>query len=196
MTDAARYEVHLTIGAVPEPVDRPGLEYTRIVLRRGAVPTQPRYTGRGRGSADQRRLSAEAWRRALEEDGLDVIRTKIEVDARGGVGVPLTDGDAAAEPAGRYFEHHVKVRPGDGEEAVERLVALAAPHGAHVSYNTLPEHEGEWFVTQRCHAVGRETAQRRLDALVEALAGLEVLRIEAEWVEFDSAIEVDAGWLA
>ena len=55
----------------------------------------------------------------------------------------------------------------------------------------------ERFVTQRCRAVGRWEASRRLHALVDDIKtlGFSVLETEEEFTVYDSNIDVDAGWL-
>ena len=88
-------------------------------------------------------------------------------------GVPRDDAAAATEPAGRYFEHHVKLLLAPDADTA-RLVGLAMRHAAHVSRNALRAREDgrlERFVTQRCHRVGRPEARRRFEALLAALTG-------------------------
>ncbi|GAB2725478.1 hypothetical protein [Kitasatospora kifunensis] len=109
-------------------------------------------------------------------------------------------GDREAELLGPdyYFEHHLKVLLAPGERAV--LVRAVAGHTAHVSWNarrTDPTGRRQQFVTQRCHGVGRHTAERRLAALTETLvaAGHPPIAVEREFVVYDSNLAVDDGWI-
>jgi hypothetical protein len=114
-------------------------------------------------------------------------------------GVPATVAEAAAEPADRYFEHHLKLLlPPHADEPA--LAALVTPHGAHLSRNarrTRDDGLAERFVTQRCHRVGTDVAVAELDRLTEALrgAGQEIVGVEREYVVYDSRPAVDAGWI-
>jgi hypothetical protein len=205
MTDVSGdFEIHLTTlgvdGALAEFAGRHGLRFTSIVLDRGQFPRQPMLTIRGRGTVAEQHATARRWRSELGAAGLYPQRVKIEA-APDNDGVPRTDGDAAAQPDNRYFEHHVKLALPDA--AVERLLALTdlvTPHGARPSRNARRQIEDgrhERFVTQRCHRVGRTEARRRLDALLGALRGegYEVVEVEQEYVVYDSTPDFDAGWL-
>ena len=113
--------------------------------------------------------------------------------------VPHSDADGQRQPPDRYFEHHVKLLL-DHPLDVERVTAIARDHAAHVSRNALRTREDgreERFVTQRCYRVGRETAQRRMTELIDAMkaAGHHVLEAEAEFVVYDGNLSLDAGWL-
>ncbi|RKE21167.1 hypothetical protein [Streptomyces sp. TLI_171] len=198
-----RYETHLTLA--PAEADAlagwaaaRGLEFTHILLARGRHPSQPMVSWRAEGAlaAQHRRAAAEAAR--LRAAGFTPVRVKIEA-APWAPEVPATDALAELADAAHYFEHHVKVRlaPGTPREA---LVAAAAGHHAHVSWNarrTEPGGHRQYFVTQRCHRVGLTTAGARLDRLLAALtaAGLPPLKAEREYVVHDSAFALDAGWL-
>ncbi|MFI6878765.1 hypothetical protein ACIBL6_35560 [Streptomyces sp. NPDC050400] len=177
-----------------------GLGFTHIVLARGRHRSQPMVTLRGRGRAD-------AWiagrvARTVEDlarDGFPVVRAKTEA-APWATGVPATDAEADVAPAHLHFEHHVKVLL-DADRAPRALAAHVERHTAHVSWNarrTRADGRHERFVTQRCHGVGRDTAGRRLDALLADLAaapGVRILETEREYVLHDTRLGFDAGWI-
>ncbi|MDT0319716.1 hypothetical protein [Streptomyces millisiae] len=164
--------------------------FTHIELARGETRSQPMVNVRG-GADD-----AERAARGLAAEGFAVARVKTEA-APWVDGVPQSD-EEARDPA-RYFEHHVKLLlPADHDRpALERL---ATEHGAHVSWNARrlrKDGRQERFVTQRCHDVGRATAERRLAALLDALHddGHHVLEVEREFVLHDSNLALDDGWI-
>jgi hypothetical protein len=205
MNRPRHYETHLTLAADdPGPLDALrawaescGLKWTQIVLDRGRTPLQPMITFWDRGTlADQhdraRRLTREIAARAAR-----VVRVKIEASVAND-DVPQTDAEI---PPGStsYFEHHVKVVLGDAAR-IEELGALAVRHAARLSRNARrvrSDGRCERFVTQRVARRGAETARERLDRLLCELrtTQFDVLDVEAEYVLFDSAIELDAGWL-
>ena len=59
-----------------------------------------------------------------------------------------------------------------------------------------PDHH-ERFLTQRFYRTGRRSAENSLAALLEDLGRhqIEVLESEAEYVVFDSNVDLDAGWM-
>ncbi|WP_448319408.1 hypothetical protein [Streptomyces sp. CO7] len=193
------YEAHLTVRCPDDAaLDRlrrwsaaRGLKLTHVVLARGRTPSQPMVTLRDADSYAGQLSQARSVRAALEADGFPVARLKVESD-------PLAP-EVPREPCGdgRHFEHHVKLRL-DAAADLAALAARVAPHGAHLSWNarrvTGPGHH-ERFVTQRCRGVDARGARQALDALLEALAGEEVLDVEREFVLYDSDASVDAGWL-
>jgi len=154
-------------------------------------------TGRGRGTLGGQLVVAQRWVDGLRADGLQVVRVKIEA-APWGVGIPGSDAEAGDAPAGRYFEHHVKVLLDTAE--LGGLTALAEPYGAHVSRNarrTRLDGRHERFITQRCYRVGQPTARRHLAGLRAALdrGGYHVLEVEEEYVVYDDNPAIDAGWI-
>ena len=199
------FEIHITAhaaqaGRLSAFAAEHGVKFVHIVLDRGTYASQPMLTLTGQGTLSEQHAAVQRWQRDLHEAGIHPCRSKIEA-APWCVGVPQSDKQAAAAPAGRYFEHHVKlVLP---SAAVADLVALAdlvAPHGARLSRNARRELAGgtqERFVNQRCHGVGLATARRRLDELVQTLraAGHEPTTVEQEYVVFDSDLSHDQGWL-
>jgi hypothetical protein len=199
-----RYEIHLTMNVAPQKValfaERWGLKYTHIELARGRQPSQPMITAPAQGSLDEVRAVARRWEDAAQGAFLLPERIKIEAAPWNSL-VPPDDAAAAREPAGRYFEHHVKLLLPDTTVAtLVGLAELVAPHGAHLSRNARREHgEGahERFVTQRCHRVGRAVATDRFAALLHALraADQHILETEEEYVVEDTSPAVDHGWL-
>ncbi|GHF04669.1 hypothetical protein GCM10014715_71100 [Streptomyces spiralis] len=202
------FEIHLTLAPrsgrdSQEPIrdwaERHGLKYTRIVLDRGRTPDQPMLTCRGAGTLTGQVAAAHRWAARLRGDGFHVTRVKIEA-APWNSGVPRTEAEAAVLPAHCYFEHHVKLLL-PTEQQIAAVRALAEPHAAHVSRNArraASDGAHERFVTQRCRAVGRPEARRRLDALLQALseAACTVMEVEEEFVVHDDNPAVDAGWIA
>ncbi|WFB05971.1 hypothetical protein LRS74_02185 [Streptomyces sp. LX-29] len=175
-----------------------GWKYARIVLDRGRVPAQPMVTLRTAGTLAAARDAADGAVRRLREAGHRVVRTKVEA-APWARGVPGSDAEGAVLGPRHYFEHHVKlVLEPDADTAA--IVAVADRHAAHLSRNARRIREdgrAERFVTQRCRLVGRDTAGRRLEALVSELGALghEMVAMEREFVVYDSDESLDAGWI-
>ncbi|NUU24681.1 MAG: hypothetical protein HOV68_24745, partial [Streptomycetaceae bacterium] len=176
---AGEFETHVTLGAgcgdaVASWAGRHAIAYTRIVLDRGRVPEQPMLTLRGHGTLSTQLEAAHACVAQVRAAGFEVVRVKIEA-APWNADVPRTAADAAALPADCHFEHHVKLLLADDAE-LALLREVAARHGARVSRNARRERADlgagahERFATQRCHAMGRDRARRRLHALTAALA--------------------------
>ncbi|MBG6065432.1 nucleotidyl transferase AbiEii/AbiGii toxin family protein [Micromonospora ureilytica] len=199
------FEIHITVrdheaDALSAFAARHGLKFVHIVLDRGTFAAQPMLTLTGRGTLAEQKAVAQRWQRELRATGMYVNRTKIEA-APWCVGVPQSDEQAAAEPAGRYFEHHVKLLlTGPVVAQVLALTDLVEPHGARLSRNARRERAGgaqERFVNQRCHGVGLATAKQRLDDLVATLAaaGHEPVAVEQEYVVFDNNLAHDDRWL-
>jgi hypothetical protein len=193
MSAPGEYETHLTV-AVGDP-ELPGWKPVRIELSAGAHAVQPMLTRRAREPlADTRRATAEAVA-ALTASGFLVVRVKVEA-APGNIGVPVSDADAAADPPGRYWEHHVKLLLPPGADPMP----VAARHAARLSRNARrvrADGRAERFLTQRCHRVGRGTSGRALAALLADLqaGGFVVLDAEQEYVLSDTNLALDAGWL-
>lgn len=199
------FETHLTVpyyyaDRVAEFAQERGLSFVHIELDRGDQPSQPMLTFRGTGTLADQLAAAEELGAELSRFHCCLVRVKVEA-APWNPGVPRTDEEAEAEPAGRYFEHHVKlVLPGVQVNVLVPLTRLVAQHEARLSRNArrgLADGRHERFVTQRCHGVGRSEAQWRLDMLVAALraVGHEPVEVVQEYVVHDSAESHDAGWL-
>ncbi|QKV90989.1 hypothetical protein HUT19_03900 [Streptomyces sp. NA02950] len=198
-------ETHVTVACPPHATDRlaawaaaRGFGFTHIVLARGRTPSQPMLNLRGDGPATVWRENAARVAAELAADGFRPVRIKTEA-APWAAGVPRDDTAAAAHGPGRYFEHHIKLLlPAEQDRAP--LERLAVPHGAHVSWNARrfrDDGRQERFITQRCHGVGRATAERRLSALLGTLhtAALQLLEAEREFVLHDTNLGLDDGWI-
>ncbi|MFG1674621.1 nucleotidyl transferase AbiEii/AbiGii toxin family protein [Micromonospora sp. NPDC049282] len=199
------FEIHLTAHAhqaeqLSAFAARHGVKFVHIVLDRGMYAAQPMLTLTGRGTLTEQHAVAQRWLHELGAAGIHACRTKIEA-APWCVGVPQSDEQAAAEPDGRYFEHHVKLLlAGTTVADLVALSDLVAPLGARLSRNARrerPDGTQERFVNQRCHGVGLPTARQRLDELVDTLraAGHEPPAVEQEYVVSDSGPHLDQGWL-
>lgn len=196
------FEIHITVDAsrtdeLASFAASRGVKFVHIVLDRGVHASQPMLTLTGHGSSADQRFLLRAWEDDLRAAGIRPCRSKIEATPWS-AGVPGSDEEAVGEPPSRYFEHHVKLLLPETEAA--GLTDLVAPHGARLSRNARrqrPDGRQERFVTQRCHGVGRTTARQRLDALLAALraAGHDIVRVEQEYVVFDSDLRLDQGWL-
>ncbi|MGA4732007.1 nucleotidyl transferase AbiEii/AbiGii toxin family protein [Micromonospora taraxaci] len=199
------FEIHITAYASQAEKLRAfatehGVKFVHIMLDRGAYASQPMLSLNGRGTLTEQQGAVQRWQHELREAGIHPCRSKIEA-APWCAGVPQSDEQAAAEPGGRYFEHHVKLLlPGTAVADLMALTDLVAPHGARLSRNArrqFADGAQERFVNQRCHGVGLVTAKQRLDELVETLrvAGHEPTTVEQEYVVFDSHLHYDVGWL-
>jgi hypothetical protein len=199
------FEIHLTVEArhgagLAAFAERHGVKFVHIVLDRGRFASQPMLTLPAHGTLDDARAVARQWQDRLAGHGTATTRVKIEA-APWCEGLPQTDADGAAEPFERYFEHHVKLAlPAAPVAALKAATDAGAAHGARLSRNAR-HRTGDGgqhrFLTQRCRRVGLATATARLDRLVADLraAGLEIVKVEQEYVVEDSNLEHDAGWL-
>ncbi|GAA1098294.1 nucleotidyl transferase AbiEii/AbiGii toxin family protein [Nocardiopsis composta] len=165
-------------------------------------------TYHGHGTLTGELAVARERSEALATAGFPVLRTKIEA-APADHGVPADRAAAEALPEWCYFEHHVKLLlPGDADLAA--LAALVEPHSARLSRNARKvraDGAQERFVTQRCSRVGRPHAGGMLGRLLTALRrhglsqvtpqnpGFGIVSMEQEFVVYDSALSLDAGWM-
>ena len=202
MDFAGEFETHLALAHVDADVltncaARHSLKCTAIVLDRGANPSQPMLTRRGTGTLASEIRRAHELRDALEMEGFQVVRVKIEANPTN-AGVPRTDEQALADPTFRCFEHHVKLLL-EHDADLNNLIAIAERHSARLSRNAFRSRDDgrqERFVTQRCHGVGLPRASARLQALVDDLGARHcILDVEEEYVVYDSNADLDAGWL-
>jgi hypothetical protein len=198
------FEAHITV-ATDEPGTVTALEhyaalhdmkFTHILLLRGRTPDQPMLTVQRSGTA----VAVRDWIRTvvagLSEAGFRVTRVKLEATPWA-EGVPGTDDAAAILGPRYYFEHHIKLLLPAGVEP-ERLAEAITGHRAHVSANARqvrPDGRTERFVTQRCRAVGDQTAQTSLAALLAVLPDDQILSVEREFVILDTNESVDEGWI-
>jgi hypothetical protein len=206
MEFAGAFETHITVRATDSTdidalrlwAERHNLAFHHIVLDRGQTPSQPMVSRRGRGRLSSELSAADELRRLLAAEAFAVSRIKIEATPQND-DVPTSDATAIGAHAGRYFEHHVKLAL-DPSADIVALAAIAVTHSAHLSRNARrvrAEGGHERFVTQRCFAVGRNTAREKLKSLLIALEtlGHPILSVEEEFVVYDSNPGVDSGWL-
>lgn len=206
MEFAGALETHLTVESLAADriavlgrfADLHGLKCLHIVLDRGNSASQPMLTRHGRGVLSSELEVAQKLALKLCDAGFDVTRIKIEA-APFNEDVPQCDGAVPGLSENQYFEHHVKLVVAADADLAE-LTRLAERHQARLSRNALRVRDDgllERFVTQRCWSVGRFTAEKSLNALRSDLdqAGWAIAETEAEFVVYDSNLEVDAGWL-
>lgn len=215
MEFAGDFETHLTLRAESDAevasaavwASGQGLKFTHIRLDRGDAPSQPMVTYHGHGTLTGQRARADRWRARLAGAGFTVVREKHEVSCVN-ADVPDTREEALALGPGHYFETHLKLLlPADADLA--ELSRLVEPHGARLSRNarrTRDDGRQERFVTQRCSGVGRSTAFELYRTLADSLRahGLDdardeeeagIIDTELEFVVYDSALDLDAGWM-
>jgi hypothetical protein len=129
----------------------------------------------------------------LKDDGLDVVRVKVEAMAHN-KGVPQ-EANSDADPA-HYFEFHIKI-PIDEHRSWQELEDLAAAKGCAVSFNAFKDTVAA-LVTMRVSASrGYSKAETMKDGLLVALkaGGFSAGEVQKEFSVFDSRPEYDAGWL-
>jgi hypothetical protein len=211
------FELHVFV----EPLDPPAdvVERFRVACRDAAPPMKALlleldYVGKGFVGVLQSSRYVEgdvaAARAAIAEDarqlraaGFTVIREKIEAMATA-TGVP---GDAAAarsSPADRYFEFHVLIDRRDGltDADMRSLRTLATRFAGELgtpvplSYNALKP--AQRFLNLRARGCGLDRAMQPVDALraaIRELGALEVKKVIAEYICYDTNRAVDNGWL-
>jgi hypothetical protein len=207
MEFTGEFETHITV-SLDNNLDRidrlqqwcsdRDLKFLHILLDRGVSTSQPMLTRRGRGDFAGEFKIANELSQALAAEGFSIVRIKIEA-APWNQGVPQLDAEAIAHHANRYFEHHVKLSIESTTDLLP-LRELAQQHSAHLSRNALQTRSDvlqERFVTQRCMGVGRSKAKKQLQILVDSIEslGYHPIDIEAEFVVYDSNIELDIGWI-
>jgi hypothetical protein len=203
MTD---FETHITIAASTPDAIGPlqvwaadhRLKFTHIQLDRGRTPSQPMVTRHARGTLAGELAMAADLAGDLRAAGHPVVRIKLEVAADDDA-APANDAAAARNRPDQYFEAHVKLLLPD-DASVAAIAVVAVRHSAHVSRNARrvrDDGQHERFLTRRAYGVGRETADRAVDALLADLAtdGVIVMDAEREFVVHDSNLTLDAGWM-
>ncbi|RBP47527.1 hypothetical protein DES53_101324 [Roseimicrobium gellanilyticum] len=198
------FETHFTLkvadaGEVIDWAQRQGMKLTHIVLLGGEHPSQPMITRHSSGRLQVSRAEAQRIATQLQSMGAEVLRIKIEMDADNPA-APADASDAMLCPPICYFEHHIKLLLAAGEEHT-LLTEIANRHGARVSRNALRHREDsfeERFLTQRLYRQGRNAASAALERLQFELKNesFTILETEAEYVIFDSNVDLDAGWLS
>ena len=140
----------------------------------------------------------------LRAAGLTVIREKVEALSVND-GVPRDESDARRSPADRYFEFHVLVDGRTGpisEDDMRSLRGLSQQFTAKLScpvplsYNAMKP--SQRFLNLRSRGVGLDQAMQPVDELRHAIeqgGTLDVKKVIAEYICFDSNRAVDNGWL-
>jgi hypothetical protein len=136
--------------------------------------------------------------------GLTVIREKVEALASN-TGIPHTVPEASSTSATRYFEFHVLI-DGKGHvlddddmgslSALSKTFTHKLARPVPLSFNALKP--SQRFLNLRSVGVGLEPALdvvSDLRAAVECPGHLEVKKVIAEYICFDSNRAVDNGWL-
>jgi hypothetical protein len=200
------FEAHVTVEA-SDLVDRErfravceelGVKCVLIELPAGARRSQPMTSTYHRGDLAVVVEEVAELAGALRQRGFAATRVKLEAVITN-TGVPASDDEARAFPAGNYFEFHVKAAlPADAD--LEPLRAICQRHTAHLSSNALKRDEdgrSERFVTQRVYGVGRQSAEAVFERLIQDLqaGGYTLSNRLREYTIYDSNIAVDAGWI-
>jgi hypothetical protein len=196
------FESHVTVAACDEAAfaktcDELAVKALFISLPQGKTPRQPMTGAHHRGPLREIMLVVHELARDLVKAGFEVIRTKIEA-----VGphrdLPQSDAEAQAAPSSNYFEHHAKiVLPSTEREPA--IAAAFAELGAYLSRGA-PRNDGveQRFVTLRSWGLGQASADARFDRVLALAAelGLPLRNRLREYTVYDSALDVDAGWMA
>lgn len=198
------HEVHVTVA----PLVGEGLTAFRdqchvlgvkaLVIELGpALPVQPMTCTRVPGPFEDALREAARLREALTLAGFEVRRVKIEA-APWNAGVPVSDAEAATEPMGRYFEHHVRLILGSDDDLTP-LQRVCQEHAAHLSRNPFkrrPDGRETRFVTVRLSGLGRERVEQRVQELHHDLRqqGFELESDVTEYCVYDDARNLDHGW--
>jgi inosine/xanthosine triphosphate pyrophosphatase family protein len=194
------FEAHITVkpcdlGLFAQCCTRLGLKCLHIVMPEGTAQAEQPMTGSYHlGTLTQAQEEVLSLARTLVREGFEVTRVKLEATGRA-FGAPENDAAASALPMDTYFEHHATVvLPECFSEALltERCRAL----GGYVSRN-LRKTAPERFVTLRSYRMGRASADARFERVLEELRALGVpLKNRArEFTVYDSAPQIDAGWM-
>ncbi len=195
------FESHLTVAAqtpiaeFSRTCDRLGVKCLHIVMPgHTAQADQPMTAAHHQGTFGEVMRVVTDLAQELVRDGFQVTRVKLEAVGRHR-DVPATDEAAAAASQQGYFEHHATVRlPAGFDEAAfsEQCRAL----GAYVSKNVLKPADVR-FLTLRQYRVGQPTADGRFEAVLDLVRerGLHLVNRAREYTVYDSAIEIDAGWM-
>lgn len=165
------------------------------------VPQTSRYV---EGDLATARAAAAVDMAVLRAAGFTILREKIEAMAPN-AGVPKSAIEATRSPADRYFEFHVLIEGRDGPltpDDMVRLRALSQEFSARLgvpvplSYNAL--RPAQRFLNLRSRGVGLDEAMEPVLAVQRAIAegsALEVKKVIAEYICFDSNRAVDNGWV-
>jgi hypothetical protein len=196
-----QYETHLTLSvsefSVLEHVsawaESQQLKWTHIVLDAGETPSQPMITFWGWGELASQKARALQLSFEIARLGALVVRVKIESQLDDLCEIP----DSVARDG--YFENHIKVLLAKDMD-LNVLSQIVVPHGARLSRNvrrTRSDGRHERFVTQRVFGGHINASKIQFNNLLAALrqAGYAIVELELEFVEFDSHLALDTGWL-
>jgi inosine/xanthosine triphosphate pyrophosphatase family protein len=195
------FEAHVTVkpcdmSVFAKSCERLGVKCLHIVMpEKTAQAEQPMTGSYHLGTLSQARAEVLELARALMRDGFEVTRMKIEATGRA-FGAPETDEAARSLPRDVYFEHHATVVIPNEAFDLSALQARCAANGGYVSRN-LRKTTPERFITIRSYQVGRVTADARFEAIIDAIRelGLPLKNRAREFTVFDSAPQIDAGWM-
>jgi hypothetical protein len=207
MKFTGEFETHITVqppqpksfAALVDWANTHSLQLLHIVLDRGNTRSQPMLTRRSSGTLINELQTAKSISTALQNANFLVTRIKIEA-ALANQGIPQQDEEIWQHPADRYFEHHIKLCLAP-TLPLQPLRQLALEHSAHLSYNQLrlrSDGQQERFITQRCPRVGQINARYQLQKLLAAIradAYQPPIKIEEEFVVYDSNLSIDDGWI-
>jgi hypothetical protein len=207
MEFTGEFETHITIqptqadsiAALEAWASDCGLKLLHIVLDRGKTRSQPMLTQRSNGTLNSELQTARLIGAALQRANFSVTRIKIEA-APSNQGIPQQGEEISQHSANRYFEHHIKLLL-DPTAELQPLRQLAIEHKAHLSHNQLRlrnDGQQERFITQRCFNIGQIDARHQLQKLLAAIQTNlchRPIKIEEEFVVYDSNLSIDDGWL-
>lgn len=158
---------------------------------------------------DTAKVIAAAKRDAkwFEQHNFSVARVKIEASAHGNQGIPQLDQEALQWPK-CYFEFHLKVAGAQATTQDLRSLAqdLSRKHQVPVpfSHNLNPHQmEGDrqghqLYLNMRFRKTGLINAQKAIDELKEAIGTypqVSLVKVISEYVWYDTAPELDRGWI-
>lgn len=213
-----KFELHVFV----EPLDPPpeALDAFRAACASAPAPMKALllnldYVGKGfvgvlqssryvDGDVASARAAVRADADWLRAAGLSVIREKVESISTN-AGVPLDAAQGRASRADRYFEFHVLIDRRGGpltDEDMSSLRGLSNEFSAKLScpvplsYNAFKP--SQRFLNLRARGVGLAQAMEPVNELTKAIergGSLEVKKVIAEYICFDSNRAVDNGWL-
>jgi len=188
MIDDEAQEVHLTVDLEGKHPDllaalarAHGCRFLHVLLDAGTHPSQPMLSWRQAAGVDTALKRVAELTRALELQGMRVLRVKIEVKP-----------DASVQPL--YFEVHFKVELDRGKAS--ELQALARELDVHVSRSAFARRAGkeQRFLTARARTLANALVSFENIETTLASRGWQVLSGDREAVLYDSNLALDEGW--
>ncbi len=150
------------------------------------------------------------------QHGFSVIREKIEAEAHGIEGIPITDEEMNRYPS-KYFEFHIKVGRADKEDfselthfEIEQLKQISTEFTRKfevpvpLSYNNnRDQHAGDKlghqrFLNIRFRNEGFNSIEPKVEAIKQAIndtGTFKVIKTISEYVWYDSYPKLDHGWI-